>query len=188
MNAQQTWKLSQFFFPPPPQTRFAADAIREALSAAGVYFFYQGLTCVYVGESLDVRIRLGSHEQMDGIDAIGVIYCDASQRKRLESFYIGLLNPERNDQSTIRTRDRDKSRRRKNAPKGSLVRRFIQHIKQHPGSTSSDVLRKDRRLNSRRRREMIDFLVRWGVIEAVSERTAGRSKLVIYPITSRVAS
>ena len=188
MNAQQTWEIGQFFFPPPPHPSPVADALDMARSAAGVYFLFCRGACVYVGQSIDIRNRLGSHEQMDGIDSVGVIYCDSSQRKRLECFYIGLLNSERNDQSTVRTRERDKSRRRRHAPQCSSLRRFIEHVRKNPGSSSSDVLRSYRSMNSRRRREMLDFLVRWGVVEAVSERTAGRSKLVIYPIASRVAS
>jgi excinuclease UvrABC nuclease subunit len=102
MNARQTWKLAKLFFPPPPTPDRVDIAIEKALSDSGVYFMYQRGVCVYVGESIDVRKRLNSHEQLEGIDYVGVIYCDSCQRKRLECFYIGLLNPERNHQNTIR--------------------------------------------------------------------------------------
>jgi hypothetical protein len=190
VDAQQASQVGRFFFPPPPQPTSVADAIALATSSSGVYFFYQQGICVYIGESIDIKNRLRNHEHLKQIDAVGVIYCDSKQRKRLECFYIGLLNPERNEQSTTNTHERDKTRRatNKHEPQCSLLRSFLNYVMKNPGSRYSDILRNKRTLNARRRREMLDFLVRWGAVQAVEEQTSGRPRLSIYPLASRISS
>lgn len=87
--------------PSPPPPEFTFDDIARMEPFSGVYLAYCGMDCVYVGEAKDVTKRCRpSKERMGreflGVTAIGVLKTLPEERKRLEKYFIGLLNPSRN--------------------------------------------------------------------------------------------
>ena len=70
-------------------------------------------TAHYVGESINVPSRVQASRPEIGERLIGVIECDKNERLRIESLFIGLLNPSGNSQSLERAAARDSRRERK---------------------------------------------------------------------------
>jgi hypothetical protein len=102
MTAAELYERAKYFFPPPPGPELGCrDAIKAPVSA-GVYFIHEAGSIVYVGESIRVRDRLQGHEHLTDGRMVSVIECDALQRRRLEAFYIGVLNPPLNRESSDR--------------------------------------------------------------------------------------
>ena len=92
-------------FPAAPTTTFTVAEVRKMDSFSGVYFaFDPDGTCHYVGEAKDVTSRVSKSRPEIGDRVIGVIRCDPHERKRIESYFIGVLNPPGNSQSTERMR------------------------------------------------------------------------------------
>lgn len=72
-------------------------------SFSGVYLAYgDDGVCHYVGESRDVTGRVGESRPEIAGRRLAVIPCAPSERKRIECYYIGLLDPPGNSQSTRR--------------------------------------------------------------------------------------
>lgn len=86
----------------PTRTHEVAE-IRAMKPFCGVYFAYdRDGSCHYVGESKNVPARVSRGRSEIGDRRIGVIECAPHERKRIESYYIGILNPPGNSQSTHR--------------------------------------------------------------------------------------
>ncbi len=68
------------------------------LSTPGIYFVWEGLRCVYVGQSTNLSRRciLGKHPALKPGDALSWIEEPLVRLKVAEAFYIGTLRPERN--------------------------------------------------------------------------------------------
>lgn len=66
----------------------------------GVYIGFISGEPVYVGESVNIPGRLKNHEKLKGVSKVTFIACAEDERKRIESFFIGTLNPHRNSQSS----------------------------------------------------------------------------------------
>ena len=89
--------------PIPPSPKFSAKDIRSMDAFSGVYVSWNDDgTPYYVGESKNVPERVTGSRPEIGERRIGVLRCDEHDRKRLECFFIGLLNPPGNSQSTHR--------------------------------------------------------------------------------------
>jgi hypothetical protein len=90
-------------FPGPPAPAIPVDQNEIIPAVSGVYFAYATRDgeneCVYVGESKNMRQRLEHRPELRET-VIGVLECDRSQRKRLESLYIAVLNPRLNAQAS----------------------------------------------------------------------------------------
>lgn len=70
-------------------------------SFCGVYFSFDADgSCHYVGESVDVTTRVSRSRSEIGDMVIGLIKCERHERKRIEAYFIGLLDPPGNSQST----------------------------------------------------------------------------------------
>jgi hypothetical protein len=87
--------------PAAPTTTHTVEEIREMPAFAGVYFAFESDgSCHYVGEAKDVTTRVLRSRPEIGARRIGVIKCSPHERKRIESYYIGILDPPGNSQST----------------------------------------------------------------------------------------
>jgi hypothetical protein len=92
-------------FPAAPTETFTVCQVRKMESFSGVYFaFNSDGSCHYVGEAIDVTARVSKSRPEIGNRMIGVIRCDPHERKRIESYFIGVLDPPGNCQSTQRMR------------------------------------------------------------------------------------
>lgn len=172
MTAAEIYETARYFFPPPPSAEFYASDAARLPRSSGVYFIYEGVRIVYVGESVCLRDRLSCHEHATQSRMVSFIECDRHQRKRLESFYIGLLNPPLNSQSTERCRiDRIK------ASGKSLCRRAYEHVTSNPGCSLSE-LRKaiGWKHRSAKVRSLIQRMTEWGFICEHQRQTKGRTK------------
>jgi hypothetical protein len=91
--------------PMPPRPTVSIADIRSLTSSPGVYVAWAMLCdswrCVYVGESRNLRKRLSKRPELDGT-TLGIHLCERRERKRIECFFIALLNPRMNGQSTTR--------------------------------------------------------------------------------------
>jgi hypothetical protein len=184
MTATEIYAASQMFFPPPPAAEFCIKTIKRMRPGAGVYFLYDGQHCVYVGESVDVRKRLSGHEHLNQCDGIGVIWCESSQRKRVECFYIGLLDPRLNHQHSQINKPLPKTRRPSLWQSHSFVlRKTWLFLLKNPGASLTE-MRKcgiGWRTRSKVVRDVIRRLEEWGFVGTEVEYTNGRPKVRIYP-------
>ncbi len=74
-----------------------AESIVKASSPfrkiCGVYFLISGGAIVYVGQSIDVLTRLGTHENFRSFDSYAYIEVEKSHLDLVESLYIHAFNP-----------------------------------------------------------------------------------------------
>jgi hypothetical protein len=97
-------------FPAAPSNTYTVEEVRKMSSFSGVYFaFNADGSCHYVGEAKDVTKRVLRSRAEIGDRRIGVIACKESERKRIESYFIGILNPPGNSQSTHRMGEKSES-------------------------------------------------------------------------------
>lgn len=88
-------------FPAAPVPAFTVDEVRAMEPFCGVYFaFNEDGTCHYVGESTNVTARVSKSRAEIGSRTIGVLKCERHERKRIEAYFIGILDPPGNSQST----------------------------------------------------------------------------------------
>lgn len=90
-------------FPAEPSETFSVDQVRAMSEFCGVYFAYNSDgSCHYVGESKDVTSRVTASRQEIGGRRIGVIKCEPHERKRIEAYFVAMLDPPGNAISTHR--------------------------------------------------------------------------------------
>jgi hypothetical protein len=185
MTATEIYQNAGMFFPPPPIPQFASDQLSDAPESSGVYFLYEGDRLVYVGESLNVQRRLETHDHKGRFDKVGVIACDSQHRRRLESFYIGLLDPPLNHQSTsysLKTRSRCKSVNLKCRDHSQLLRRLVDFIANHHGCSKTDLHEAiGWRKGAIEVNAALNRLVEWKFIRVHFVATPGRRKQLFYP-------
>lgn len=85
-------------YPPAPAERFEATKYGDNLPvASGVYFVWSGDSCEYVGQSINIAGRATlSHEKIVATDQVGFLLFDRSELLFAESYYIGIMRPQRN--------------------------------------------------------------------------------------------
>lgn len=85
-------------YPPPPTERFKATKSGKDLPAdSGVYFVWSGDSCEYVGQSINIANRATlRHEKIVATDQVGFLCFDRSELLFAESYYIGIMRPQRN--------------------------------------------------------------------------------------------
>jgi len=89
-------------YPPVPQPDYTRTAQpRPPDLCCCVYFLWRAETCVYVGQSTNLKKRLTRHKKLMQDDRITWIYFSKSELNRAEGFYIWLLRPRRNRQQVI---------------------------------------------------------------------------------------
>jgi hypothetical protein len=89
--------------PSAPTVTYTVSEVRSMPSFAGVYFaFNSDGSCHYVGEAIDVTDRVTRSRPEIGERRIGFIKCEPHERKRIECYYIAILDPPGNAQSTAR--------------------------------------------------------------------------------------
>jgi hypothetical protein len=97
--------------PRPPDPQCNADEIKKLPAFSGVYVAWNDDGTVhYVGESTNVPSRVSRARPEIGDRRIGFVACPPQDRKRIECFFIGILDPPGNSQSTHRTSASSKSR------------------------------------------------------------------------------
>jgi len=90
----------------PPATHTVCD-VRRMEGFCGVYFaFNDDGTCHYVGESEDVTKRVSRSRPEIGERMIGLIECMPHERKRIEAYFVALLDPAGNGASSHRMKER----------------------------------------------------------------------------------
>jgi hypothetical protein len=183
MTAKEIYDAAQMFFPPPPLPSLDATQTGEAPDSSGVYFLYSDQRLLYVGESLSIRRRLGHHEHRGKFDSFGWLNCSSGQRKRLESFYIGVLDPPLNHQSTS-SACTERVGKRSVRHEGHLARRLLTFIEQHPGCTKTQLHKK---VGWRKGADDVNRVLRrmadWQFIRIKLVETAGRRKSVFFRTT-----
>jgi hypothetical protein len=112
LSAECGKMLADLPSPPPPE--HTAKEINAMEPFAGVYIAWNDDgTAHYVGESINVPARVQSSRPEIGDRPLGFIRCDKNERLRIESLFIGLLNPSGNCQSLERAAARDSRRTQK---------------------------------------------------------------------------
>jgi hypothetical protein len=89
--------------PAEPTETYTVDDVRSMDSFCGVYFaFNEDGSCHYVGESSDVTKRVTKSRTEIGTRRIGIIKCDPHERRRIEAYFVAMLDPPGNAISTHR--------------------------------------------------------------------------------------
>lgn len=90
--------------PAPPPPFYTVDEVKRMENFCGVYLAYNSDgSCHYVGESKKVPERVSESGRDEiGDRRIGIVRCDMHQRKRIEAYYIGILDPPGNGESSHR--------------------------------------------------------------------------------------
>jgi hypothetical protein len=87
--------------PAEPTETHTVDEIRGMEPFCGVYFaFDEDGSCHYVGESTNVTKRVTKSRREIGERRIGVVKCERHERKRIEAYFIAMLDPPGNAIST----------------------------------------------------------------------------------------
>jgi hypothetical protein len=95
-------------FPCAPSPTHTACDVRRMGSFCGVYFaFNEDGTCHYVGEAKDVTKRVSKSRPEIGNRMIGLIECMPHERRRIEAYFVALLNPPGNGISSHRMKERE---------------------------------------------------------------------------------
>lgn len=101
-------------FPDPPHPSCWLGAGKPIPNRPGVYFAWieteYAWECVYVGESRCLCRRLANRPELEGA-TITYLLVNEDDRKRCECFYIGLLDPRLNCQSTANVKPNKGARR-----------------------------------------------------------------------------
>lgn len=196
MTAAELYEAAKYFFPPPPLPEFSIDYASSATSGCGVYFLYEAEVLVYVGESLCVRARLMNHDHRRIVTHFSVIECDRLQRKRLEAFYIGVLNPRLNKESSHRVTRSDVKAKSfctsdthcRSPNRSSLSRKIYSFIKSHPGCSLTDCRRAGGwKSGANKARYVIGRMVEFGFVREEVVHTPGRAKRIYFAIQKVIA-
>lgn len=95
-------------FPAPPDGQYTVCEVRRMKPFCGVYFaFNHDGSCHYIGESEDVTNRVSKSRPEIGDRLIGVIQCMPHERKRLEAYFVAMLDPPGNAASSHRMREKE---------------------------------------------------------------------------------
>ena len=96
--------------PAEPQETFTVDQVRAMDEFPGVYFAYnEDGSCHYVGESEAVPRRVSKSRPEIGSRRIGVIKVEKHARKRVEAYFVAMLDPPGNKISTHAMRSKEAS-------------------------------------------------------------------------------
>jgi hypothetical protein len=82
-------------YPLPPPAKTAAKNVTKKVSASGVYFAWDGPTCLYVGKSVNIGNRI-PHDHVAEEDDVSWLEMGHEDMHHAELFYIGILRPVRN--------------------------------------------------------------------------------------------
>jgi len=98
MNADQISEM-----PAEPVSLHTVQEIRAMPRFCGVYFaFNEDGSCHYVGESENVPDRVKSARKEIGDRRIGIVRCEPHERRRIEAYFVAMLDPPGNGISTHR--------------------------------------------------------------------------------------
>jgi hypothetical protein len=93
--------------PAEPTQTYTVDEVRRMEPFCGVYFaFDEDGLCHYVGESETVSTRVTKSRPEIGARRIGIIKCDPHERRRIEAYFVAMLNPPGNGISTHRMKSK----------------------------------------------------------------------------------
>jgi hypothetical protein len=95
-------------FPCAPQPTHSVCDVRRMRPFCGVYFaFNEDGSCHYVGESEDVTKRVSKSRPEIGNRMIGLIQCMPHDRRRIEAYFVALLDPPGNGASSHRMKEKE---------------------------------------------------------------------------------
>lgn len=98
MTAEQIAEM-----PAEPVDLYTVKEIRAMPQFCGVYFaFNEDGSCHYVGESENVPGRVKSARKEIGSRRIGFVRCEPHERRRIEAYFVAMLDPPGNGISTHR--------------------------------------------------------------------------------------
>jgi hypothetical protein len=91
----------------PPPSHSVCD-VRRMPPFCGVYFaFNSDGSCYYIGESEDVTKRVSKSRPEIGDRMIGLVECMPHERKRIEAYFVALLDPPGNGVSSHRMKEKE---------------------------------------------------------------------------------
>ncbi len=90
---EAAWKRNM---PEVPGPQITAKSVKDIGDVSGVYFLWDGASCVYVGKSKNIGQRLSSHSKLQARHDVSWLCCSEEQMHTWELFYIWLLQPELN--------------------------------------------------------------------------------------------
>lgn len=89
--------------PSPPPPSHTVQEVRAMEKFCGVYLAYDADgSCHYVGESENVPDRVKKTRPEIGDRTIGLVRCEKHERKRIEAYFVAMLDPPGNGISTHR--------------------------------------------------------------------------------------
>ena len=95
-------------FPAVPSATSTVSEVRMMERFCGVYFaFNEHGTCHYVGELEDVPRRVSKSRPEIGNRTIGFVRCMPHDRKRIEAYFVAVLDPPGNGASSHRMRQKE---------------------------------------------------------------------------------
>ena len=95
-------------FPAVPQPTHTADMVRRMNPFCGVYLSFDDHgACHYVGESEDVTKRVAKSRPEIANRMIGLVQCMPHDRKRIEAYFVAILDPPGNAASTHRMKAKE---------------------------------------------------------------------------------
>jgi len=95
-------------FPSAPTPTHSVCDVRRMRPFCGVYFaFNEDGSCHYVGESEDVTKRVSKSRPEIADRMIGLIECMPHDRKRIEAYFVALLDPPGNAASSHRMKQKE---------------------------------------------------------------------------------
>lgn len=77
----------------------AAEVGTKIPNIPGVYAFYEGNKCMYVGESINLRKRISTHERKTQLKGCDIRFFVCDDRRRIEKRLIADLSPVKNGMS-----------------------------------------------------------------------------------------
>lgn len=100
----QTMSAAQILeMPAEPVNLYSVKEVRAMPKFCGVYLaFNEDGSCHYVGESEDVPDRVRSGRKEIGSRKIGFVRCEPHERRRIEAYFVAMLDPPGNGISTHR--------------------------------------------------------------------------------------
>lgn len=93
LTREAAWKRNM---PEVPAPQITAKSVKDIGEVSGVYFLWDGTSCVYVGKSKNIGQRLSSHTKLQLRHDVSWLRCSEKQMHTWELFYIWLLQPELN--------------------------------------------------------------------------------------------
>jgi hypothetical protein len=150
----------------------------------GVYFLYdENDRVVYVGESVNIARRFhGGHDHKGRFGAVGFLRCDPCHRRRLESFYIAIIDPPLNHQSSHYQSKATHPAKPRSLP--SIAKKIVLFVRSHDGCTKTQLHKAAGwKIPSEEVDAAIERIIEWKLVRSEVRKTPGRHAAVFFANT-----